>query len=116
MLAILFQISKARYAVRCQNIVEVIPLVALRPVPHSAAWFLGVFAYRGSLTPVLDLCILIGGYACPKRLSSRIVLVRCTLPDGGGLVAGFLAEHMTEARHVQSAPLPAVYRDRKSVV
>ncbi|HMJ11865.1 MAG TPA: chemotaxis protein CheW [Polyangiaceae bacterium] len=106
-LAIVFRVQEAHYALRCRNIVEVIPLVALRPVPQASPWLLGVFAYRGQLTPVIDLCGLIGGYACPKRLSSRIMLVRCTTGDGSAVVAGFLAEHVTEARRIGSDALPA---------
>jgi chemotaxis-related protein WspB len=106
-LAIVFRVHDARYALRCKNIVEVIPLVALRPVPQGPRCLLGLFAYRGQLTPVIDLCSLMGGYDCPKRLSSRIVLVRCTRAEGGAVVAGFLAEHVTEARRVSGEPLPA---------
>ncbi len=106
-LAIVFRVQDARYALRCKNIVEVIPLVALRPVPQGPRCLLGLFAYRGQLTPVIDLCSLMGGYACPKRLSSRIVLVRCTRADASAVVVGFLAEHVTEARRVAGEPLPA---------
>ena len=107
MLVIVFHVAGARYALACRNIVEVIPLVALRAVPHAPPWYLGVFAYRGNLTPVVDVCRLIGDYACPRRLSSRIALVRCTLGDGKQLVFGLLAEHMTAARRVQARALPA---------
>lgn len=106
-LAIVFRVQDARYALRCHNIVEVIPLVSLRSMPQGPRWLLGMFAYRGQLTPVIDLCGLIGGYDCPKRLSSRIVLVRCTRHDGSSVVAGFLAEHVTEARRIAGDALPA---------
>ncbi|HEY6559035.1 MAG TPA: chemotaxis protein CheW [Polyangiaceae bacterium] len=106
-LAIVFRVQDARYALRCHNIVEVIPLVTLRPMPQGARWLVGVFAYRGQLTPVIDLCGLIGGYACPRRLSSRIVLLRCKRSDGSAAVVGFLAEHATEARRISAEALPA---------
>ena len=106
-LAIVFRVHDARYALRCKNIVEVIPLVTLRPVPQGPPCLLGLFAYRGQLTPVIDLCSLVGGYECPKRLSSRIVLVRCTRGEGSAAVVGFLAEHVTEARRIAGEPLPA---------
>jgi chemotaxis-related protein WspB len=106
MLAVVFQVHDAHYAIRCQSIVEVIPRVSLRPVPQAPVWLRGVFAYRGNLSPVVDLCQLIAGYACPDRLSSRIVLVRASLADGESLVAGLLAEHMTEARQVRATALP----------
>jgi chemotaxis-related protein WspB len=112
MLAVTFRIAEAAYAIRCDHVIAVIPQVVLRPVAHGAAWLRGMFAYRGALTPVIDLCRLIGGYPCPARLSSRIALVGCALPDGGKRIVGLLAEHMTEARRVDAlqatAPVASV--------
>ena len=106
MLAVTFRIAEAAYAIRCDSIVAVIPQLALRPVAHGSAWLKGAFTYRGQLTPVVDLCRLIGGYACSERLSSRIALVHCQVPEGGRRLVGLLAEHMTEARRLDDK-LPA---------
>jgi chemotaxis-related protein WspB len=100
MLAVTFRVADAAYAIRCERVVAVIPRVTLRPLAHAVPALRGVFAYRGELTWVIDLCQLIAGYACSERLSSRIALVRCALPQGGQRCIGLLAEHMTEARHV----------------
>jgi chemotaxis-related protein WspB len=100
MLAVTFRVAEAAYAIRCERVVAVIPRLALRPIAHAMPALRGVFVYRGELTWVIDLCQLIGGYACSERLSSRIALVRCVLPQGGQRSVGLLAEHMTEARHV----------------
>jgi chemotaxis-related protein WspB len=100
MLAVTFRVGTSAYAIRYRNVVEVIPRVQLRAVAHTPDWVAGVFAYRGALTPVVDLCRLLAGYACPERLSSRVVLVRCSQPDGGERTLGLLAEQMTEARHL----------------
>lgn len=100
MLAVTFRVAEAAYAIRCERVVAVIPRVALRPIAHAVPALRGVFVYRGELTWVIDVCQLIGGYACSERLSSRIALVRCALPQGGQRSVGLLAEHMTEARHV----------------
>jgi chemotaxis-related protein WspB len=113
MLAVTFRVAGAGYALRCDGVVAVIPEVELRPVAQGAAWLRGMFAFRGELTPVVDLCQLIAGYRCPARLSSRIALVRCEPLPGVVRVLGLLAEHMTEARRVQgssskSAPMAAL--------
>lgn len=102
MLAVTFRVATAAYAIRCEQIVAVIPQVAVRPVAHGSAWLKGVFIYRGELTPVVDLCQLIASYPCPPRLSSRIALVRCKAPDGTPRTLGLLAEHMTEARRLDA--------------
>lgn len=112
MLAVTFRVAEAAYAIRCDHVIAVIPLVVLRPVAHGAAWLRGMFAYRGELTPVIDLCRLIAKYECPARLSSRIALVACAVPEGGKRTVGLLAEHMTEARRVDAlqaaAPVASV--------
>lgn len=100
MLVVTCRVSGSAYALRCDHVVAVIPEVELRPLAHGAAWLRGVLAYRGELTPVVDVCQLIGGYRCPARLSSRIALVRCALADGAPRTVGLLAEHMTEARRL----------------
>ena len=108
MLAVVFRVAAAAYAIRTDQVLAVIPQVELRPIAHGSAWLKGAFAYRGELTPVVDLCQLLGGYPCPARLSSRIVLVRCAGAQGGLRTLGLLAEHMTEARrvdeHLATAP------------
>ncbi|MDF3065625.1 MAG: CheW protein [Polyangiaceae bacterium] len=106
MLVVTFRIAGSAYALRCDDVVAVIPEVELRPLAQGAACLRGVFAYRGELTPVVDLCQLVGGYRCPARLSSRIALVRSALSDGTQRTIGLLAEHMTEARHLAET-LPA---------
>ena len=107
MLAVTFRVAEAAYAIRCERVVAVIPRVTLRPLAHAVPALRGVFVYRGELTWVIDLCQLIGGYACSERLSSRIALVRCALPQGGERSVGLLAEHMTEARHVDETCVAA---------
>lgn len=107
MLVVTCRVSGCVYALRCDGVVAVIPEVELRPLPQAAPFLRGVFAYRGELTPVVDLCQLIGGYRCPARLSSRIALVRCALATGELRTLGLLAEHMTEARRLQGALLAA---------
>jgi chemotaxis-related protein WspB len=110
MLVVTFRVGPAAYALRTADVLAVIPEVQLRPLAQGAAWLRGVFAYRGELTPVVDVCQLIAGYRCPSRLSSRIALVRCGAAGGKARTLGLLAEHMTEARRLPenlpaSAPL-----------
>jgi chemotaxis-related protein WspB len=102
MLVVTFRVGGAAYALRAAAVAAVIPEVELGPLPRAAPFVRGVFAYRGELTPVVDVCQLIAGYRCPARLSSRIALVRVELPQGGVRPLGLLAEHMTEARRLAS--------------
>lgn len=103
-LAVLFRVAGTVYAIPCLKISEVVPLVALHVTPKSPEWLVGSLAHRGTLIPVIDMSRLIGDYACPVRLSSRIVLVNCGLPEERSQVVGLLAEHVTEARRLDTTP------------
>jgi chemotaxis-related protein WspB len=68
-----------------------------------------VFAYRGMVIPVVDLCRMLLGTNCQSRLSSRIVVVE---PGPAKDVAryGILAERVTGVRRLSGssgAPLAA---------
>ena len=64
-----------RYAIDVARVVEVIPKVELRAVPHAPVFVAGLLDYRGKVVPVLDLCLLLGIAASQDRLSTRIILV-----------------------------------------
>ena len=102
MLALCFHVGDARYAVRCAEIVEVVPRVLLREVPHAPAHVLGQFTYRGTVTPVIDLVRLMTGTDCAERLSSRIILARYRA-GSDSRVLGLLAERVTEALDLDPA-------------
>ena len=75
MLLLTFQAAGQLYAVDAARIVEVVPRVNLRPLPHAQAFLAGVFEYRGDVVPVVDLGVLLGAGPAPDRLSTRIILV-----------------------------------------
>jgi chemotaxis-related protein WspB len=97
MLVLLFHVGEDSFAIPCRSLVEVVPQVHLRKIPHAPAYVSGLFTFRGQVTPVLDLCRLIGGSACPTRLSSRVMIVRYKIRDGVFRTMGLIAERVTDA-------------------
>jgi chemotaxis-related protein WspB len=91
-LALAFHVGKDRFALRCADVVEVVPRVHLRDIPHAPVWIPGMFTYRGAVVPVVDLCRLMWQQPCQELMSSRVILVR-----QGGRLIGLLAERVTEA-------------------
>jgi len=75
MLLLTFQAAGQLYAVDAARIVEVVPRVDLRPLPHAPAFLAGVFEYRGDVVSVVDLGVLLGAGPSPDRLNTRIILV-----------------------------------------
>ncbi len=96
MLLLLFHAADNLYALDISHIIEVIPIVALRKIPHVPAYVAGVFNYRGTIVPVIDLCHVINGTACRSRFSTRIIMVNHTAKDGGHYRLGLMAERVTE--------------------
>ena len=58
MLFLLFQLGSDRYAIDALRVVEVLPCVQVKQIPHAPAGIAGVINYRGAPVPVLDLCLL----------------------------------------------------------
>jgi chemotaxis-related protein WspB len=95
MLLLLFQANENIYAIDSRRVVEVIPRVALRPLPHAPAYLLGLLSYRGKVVPVVDFGILIGGDPCSPALSSRIIVTEFTSALNVTQVIGLLAEQVS---------------------
>lgn len=96
MLFLLFQIGKDSYALDAGQVVEVLPLLTLKQLPESPRGMAGIFNYRGTPVPVIDLCELTLGQATPKRLSTRIILVNYAVEKGRTHLLGLMAERATE--------------------
>lgn len=97
MLFIIFQLGKERYALEATHVIEVIPRLSLRPLPSAPDYVAGLFNFRGSVVPVLDLGTLALGVPCPMQLNTRIILVQYSLKSGVKRILGFIAEAVTDA-------------------
>jgi chemotaxis-related protein WspB len=126
-----------RYAIDVARVVEVIPRVELRTVPHAPVFVAGLLGYRGKVVPVLDLCLLLGVAASQDCLSTRIILVDDASGDhnrqnqGDNIVhdeigesslkqkpgpnlLGLVAEHVNDLAYVlpeQITPTPLILPD-----
>lgn len=97
MLFLLFQLGQDRYALEASQVVEVLPLVSIKQIPHTPAGVAGVFNYRGSPVPVIDLTELTLGRPARSRLSTRIIVVHYSEDSGHSkLLLGLIAEMATE--------------------
>ena len=89
MLVLKFRVTGLSFAVAVTTVVEVVPRVELRPLPHALPHVAGLLRYRGGAVPVVDLGLLMGESACRDRLDTRIILV--DVGRHGGVGSGFLA-------------------------
>lgn len=100
MLLLRFEVGRDHYALDSGSIVEVIPWIGLRPVPHAPRCVVGLAHYRGRVVPILDLALLLEAPPCVVRLSTRIIVVRHQTTAGDELLLGLLAERVNDVWRV----------------
>jgi chemotaxis-related protein WspB len=80
MVVLMCEAAGGRLAIPVRDVVEVIARPRLEPLAGKPDWFAGLFAYRGQVTPVVELGRLMGGDVRPPMWSNRIVVVRVPQP------------------------------------
>jgi chemotaxis-related protein WspB len=96
MLLLQFQAGTDLYGLDVSRVIEVIPMVIFRTLPHSDPSVAGIFNYRGTMVPVIDLTFLLRGEASRPLFSTRVILVDYPGRDSASHVLGLLAERVTE--------------------
>jgi chemotaxis-related protein WspB len=104
MLVLMFRVADASYAVAVKQVIEVVPRVALRGVPHAPNYLAGLLRYRGGAVPIVDLGLLMGESACEDRLDTRIILVDGGVHGGPGPgFLGLIAERVEDVQVVDES-------------
>jgi chemotaxis-related protein WspB len=90
-----FTVAGQTYAIESRRVVEVLPLIAARPIPHTPDYVRGIFTYRGHLVPLVDLGLRLAAAQLAQRLSTRVIVVDAALAGGGTQMLGLVAENVT---------------------
>jgi chemotaxis-related protein WspB len=93
MLYLLFRLGNERYALPATMVAEIIPLIAITPLPGTPAGVAGIINYHGGSVPVIDLTTLAFDRPAVSRISTRIVIVHYA---AGRHRLGLVAEHVTD--------------------
>jgi len=102
MRTLLFEHGGRRYGLEVARIVEVLPAVRWRPLVGLPPFALGVFERHGTLLPLVDSSILLGGEATALRVGSRVAVV--PLAEGeGATLGGVLLESVLGLEEVDFA-------------
>ena len=83
-----YRIGKQRLASGFDEVVEILPVPALTPVPGAQPWMLGVANMRGNLLPVVDLKWFLEGERSVLHEGQRMLVER----QPGGAVAVLIDE------------------------
>lgn len=89
-------IGKERYGIDSHLVAEIIPMIHLDQIPMVDKIIKGIFNYRGTPTPVIDLCQFFKKRDCENNLGSRIVIINCSQKDNSDRPIGLIAERVTE--------------------
>jgi chemotaxis-related protein WspB len=96
MLFLNFHVGEERYAMEVNRVIEITPVARLRRLPLAEAYIAGIFNYRGTPVPVIDLRQLFEARACNRHMSTRIMVVRYSGHGGEPNTLGLIAERVTE--------------------
>jgi len=89
-----FSVSGHAYAIESRQVIEVLPVVAARPIPHTPDYVRGIFTYRGRLVPLIDLGLRLAAGSLADRLSTRVIVVAIGDRPGGPGLLGLVAENV----------------------
>lgn len=101
MLYVVFRIRNDRYAIPASEIVEILPVVRLKKIPHAPIGVVGVFNYHGTAVPVLDLTLLTSGVRSQQSMTTRLAIttyadVTRVREEPQHQLLGLIGEHLTE--------------------
>jgi chemotaxis-related protein WspB len=91
---LIFELDGGRFALSAGQVIEVLPFLAIRPLPQAPHGIAGLFDFRGTPVPVVDLSLTTLGRRARQHFSTRIIVVR-TGDDDQGRLLGLIAEKAT---------------------
>jgi twitching motility protein PilI len=71
-----FRIGQKRLAAGFDEVVEILPMPQVTPVPGAQPWMLGVANIRGNLLPIVDLKQFLEGERTVIHEGQRVLIVR----------------------------------------
>lgn len=103
MLYLILQLGTDRFALSTAEIIEIVPYVILKPVPRSPDYVSGIFNFRGTLVPVIDLRAVTTGQSSRAWLTTRIVVVEYPLDERSDETRelGLLVEQVSDTRKLE---------------
>jgi len=83
-LAVIWRAGGLLFSTQVEAVVEVLPPVRATPAPVVPEWVRGLFVYRGTLIPLVDVAKLMGRTSGEDRMTNRVLVVRSSQRDGTG--------------------------------
>ena len=71
-----FSINDQRFAIATKTIAEITPMVELTRVPKTEPYIAGLYNYRGTMLPVIDVSKLLFDSEHDMRICTRILIMQ----------------------------------------
>lgn len=97
-----FQIGDDGYVLEASQVTRVLPLVAIRRIPHAPPGVAGVINYQRTAVPVVDTSQVVLGRPASRHLSTRIILLPIRI-GGQERLLGLIAEKVTQTTQRDAA-------------
>lgn len=98
-----YRIGNRRLASGFGEVLEILPLPQVTPVPGAQPWMLGLANVRGNLLPVVDLKQFLDGERTVLHESQRILLVRQPGGDVAVLIDELYGQRSFNEQHLVGA-------------
>jgi len=98
-----YRVGKRRLASGFDEVIEILPMPQVTPVPGAQPWMLGVANIRGNLLPIVDLKQFLEGERTVLHEAQRVLIVR----QPGGDVAMTIDELYGQRSFNESQQMPA---------
>ena len=98
-----FRVGRRRLAAGFEEVVEILPMPQVTPVPGAQPWLLGVANVRGNLLPIVDLKQFLEGERTVLHEGQRVLIVR----QPGGDVAVTIDELFGQRSFTDAQQQPA---------
>lgn len=97
---VVFRLEDRKYGLEVQHVGEIVPMVALAPVPEAPPWLEGVLNLRGRVVPVVNLRVRFG---LPRREPGLETPIMIAI--AGERTAGFIVDAVDEVLSLPSSSL-----------
>jgi len=101
MMMILFYVGKNCYCCSIDYVIEVIPKIPLKPLPHVPKYFLGLFNYAGESIAVVDFSSILSDKFSKNSMHTRMILLKNPLKDAKINILGLVADEIVEVRDME---------------
>ncbi|MBN1486530.1 MAG: purine-binding chemotaxis protein CheW [Anaerolineae bacterium] len=104
-----FRLNQKTYALPLQSVVQIIPMVALLPLPQAHQAIEGIMNFRGNAVPVINMRRYLGFPEATLQLHTPIVLLRID-----NRVIGLIVDEVTDIASIPAqkiAPLAEILPD-----